>query len=101
MAQTKQLEKNIPGAIGLVNKLDYNAKIAEIENKVPSISGLARNAALTAIESKITNISSLIKKQIITQNLLKRKRNLLIIITTNMLLLQNLTNFRQKFFMQD
>ena len=29
-----------------------NAKIAEIEGKIPSISGLATSAALTAVEKK-------------------------------------------------
>ena len=66
-----------------------------------SIDGLAANAALTAVENKISNISSLVKKAIITQKLLKLKRNLLIIITINTLLLQNLIRFQLKFLMQD
>ena len=32
---------------------DYNAKITEIEIKIPSISGLATSAALTAVKNKI------------------------------------------------
>ena len=35
----------------LVKKLYYNAKITEIENKIPSISGLATNAALIAVKN--------------------------------------------------
>ena len=66
-----------------------------------SIDGLAANAALTAVENKVPNISSLVKKAIITQKLLKLKRNLLIIITINTLLLQNLISFQLKFLMQD
>ena len=31
----------------LLTKTDYNAKITEIESKIPSISGLATNVALT------------------------------------------------------
>ena len=59
----------------LLKKTDYNAKITEIEGKIPSIRGLATNAALTAVENKIPNISNLIKKkQIITQKLLKLKK---------------------------
>ena len=65
------------------------------------IDGLAANAALTAVENKISNISSLVKKAIITQKLLKLKRNLLIIITINTLLMQNLIRFQLKFLMQD
>ena len=36
----------------LVKKLDYNVKVTEIENKIPTISGLATNAALTVVENK-------------------------------------------------
>ena len=57
-----ELEKKIPDSGGLVKKLDHNAKITEIESKIPSISGLASNAALTVVENKIPNISSLVKK---------------------------------------
>ena len=72
---------------GLVKKTD-NAKITEIENKIPSISRVATNFVLTALENEIPNISSLVKKkQIITQKLLKLKRNLLIITMINILLL--------------
>ena len=45
----------------LKKKTDYNAKITEIEGKIPSINGLATNAALRTIENKIPNISSLVK----------------------------------------
>ena len=80
----------IPDTIGLFNKTDYNAKITEIENKIPSISGLATNAALTTVENKIPNNSSLVKNQTATQKLVKLKRNLLIMIMINILLSQNL-----------
>ena len=33
-----------------------------MENKIPSISGLATNAALTAVENKMPDISSSVKK---------------------------------------
>ena len=46
----------------MLKKLDYNAKITEIENKISSISGFATNAALTTVKNKVPNI----KKQIIT-----------------------------------
>ena len=72
-------------------KPNYNNKITEVE-KTPSISGLATNEALNAVENKIPNISSIVKKQIITQKLLELKTNSLIIIMTNMLLLQSLIN---------
>ena len=62
-ANKKEVEKKILDAIGLVKKTDYNAKIIEIEDKIPNISGLHTNAALTAVENKIPNISSLVKKK--------------------------------------
>ena len=46
----------------LLKKTDYNAKINEIENKIPSIFGLATTAALTALENKIPGVSDLVKK---------------------------------------
>ena len=101
----KELENKIPDTKELVKKLDCNAKIAEIENKIRSISALATNAALTTVEDKIPNIRSLVKKkQIMTQKMLqlkRLKRNLLVMIMTNTLLLQNSISFQQKFLIQD
>ena len=57
-----ELENWIPDTSELVEKLDYNAKITRIENKIPSVSGLTTNAALTTTENKIPNISSLVKQ---------------------------------------
>ena len=48
--------------MGLLKKKTDNKKITEIENKIPSISGLVTDAALTAVENKIPDVSSLIKK---------------------------------------
>ena len=64
-----KLKKKIPDASKLVKKTDYNAKITEIDGKIPSISGLATTSALIAVENKIPNIISLgKKKQIMTKN---------------------------------
>ena len=65
------LEKTL---VGLLKKLDYNAKITEIENKISSISGFATNAALTTVENKVPNIKSLVKKQIITSLMITSQR---------------------------
>ena len=54
-----------------LKKTNFNAKVTEIENKIPSISGLATNSALTAVENKIPNVSNLVKKQISILRLLK------------------------------
>ena len=46
----------------LVKKLNYNAKITEIENKIPSTRSLAKTSSLTSVENKIPSISSLVKE---------------------------------------
>ena len=45
-----------------LKKTDLNAKITEIESKIPNITGLATNSALTAVENKTPDISTLVKK---------------------------------------
>ena len=57
------MENKVPNTSRLVEKLNYNAKITEMEIKTASISGLATNTTLTAVENKIPNISSLVKKK--------------------------------------
>ena len=52
----------IPNTSAFLKKTDYSSKITEIENKMPSISGLAINSALTADKNKITNVSGLVTK---------------------------------------
>ena len=46
----------------MVKKADFNSKIAEVEDKIPSISGLTTSSALTTVENKIPNVKSLAKK---------------------------------------
>ena len=76
--------------------------ISEIESKIPSITGLATNTALTAVGHKMPDVSSLVKKKkIITQKLVKLKKDLLIIIITNVLLLQNLIRLQNKSLIRD
>ena len=59
------------------------AKHTELENKIPDVNSLATKTALIAVENKIPNASNLVKKQTITQKILKLKKNLLIIIIDN------------------
>ena len=73
-----------------MSNLVKKAKLTELENKIPDVSSLETKTALTAVETKIAGVSSLVKNQIITQKLLKLKRNLLIIIMINILLLLSL-----------
>ena len=46
----------------VVKKTDNNAKIAEIENKIPDISNLATKTALNTVENKIPDTRGLVKK---------------------------------------
>ena len=57
-----KIDKKIRDVSDFVKKTDFNAKVTEIEGKIPSISGLATNLSLTAVENKIPDISSLVKK---------------------------------------
>ena len=57
-----KIDKRIPYFSSLVRNTDFNAKVNEIESKLPSISGLDTNSALAAVENKIPDVSSLVKK---------------------------------------
>ena len=89
----------------VVKKGVYNARIKNIEDKVPDITNLASNAslntiinevkgeipnistALTSAKNKIINVINLVKKLILTQELVKLKvKVLLIMIMINILL---------------
>ena len=85
-----EIENKIPNTSDLVKKADYNTKITEIEGKIPNVSSLATKTALTAVEIKYLMLVVLLRKQIMTQKLLKLKRNVLIIIMINIIRLQNL-----------
>ena len=45
-----------------IKETDYNAKITEIEDKIPDISNLAAETALNTVANKIPNTSGLVKK---------------------------------------
>ena len=85
----------------LVKKTDYNAKLSEIESKIPSIRGLPTTSVLTEIENKIPICNLVKRKQIMIQKLGKLKIKFLIIIMINVLLLQNSISIQQKFLMED
>ena len=46
----------------IVKKTDYNAKITEIDGKIPDISNLITKTALSTVENKIPDTSGLVKK---------------------------------------
>ena len=84
-------DKKIPDTSDLAKKADLNAIITEIENKMPSITGLATNSALTAAENKIPAVSSLEKKTDYNTKISEIENKINDQLMTNILLLQNLT----------
>ena len=46
----------------LVNKIDYNANLKDIKDKIPIINTLATTAALTVVENQILDVSGLVKE---------------------------------------
>ena len=63
--------KKIPGVTSLVKKTDFNAKVTEIDGKIPDVSGLVTKYASTVVENKIPDVNNLVKKQILIPKLLK------------------------------
>ena len=59
--------KNYLTLVDLLKQKTYDIKIAKIDSKIPSFSGLATNYTLTAVENRIPDVSSLVKKQIMIQ----------------------------------
>ena len=84
-----------------LKRTDFNSKITEVEGKIPSISGLATTSALTAVKNKIPDSSSLVKKTDYETKISDIEKKILIMIMTNILLLQNLILWLQGFLMQD
>ena len=51
-AKIKNIEDKIPDISNLATKTNLNTKINEVKNKIPSINGLATTFALTIVENK-------------------------------------------------
>ena len=93
-----ELEIKIPDMTEFIKK----TKLTELEIEIPGVSSLATKTTLTAVENKIPSVSILVKKkQTMAQNLVSLKRNLVIIIMTNILLFQSLILQPLMFLMQD
>ena len=61
-AKIKNIEDKIPDITNLATTTTLNAKINEVKNKILNITDLATTADLTAVENKIRNVSNLVKK---------------------------------------
>ena len=64
----------------VVKKTDYNAKITEIENKIPDISNLATKTALNIVKNKILDTSGLLKKTDYNTEIMKIEGKILILV---------------------
>ena len=101
-AQIKNIQDKILDTTNLPANASLNAKINEVKGEIHNITNLATTTtALTAVENEIPNVSNLVEKQIITQNLVKLKMKLLLImIIINILLFKSLVSQQQKILMQ-
>ena len=61
-AKIKNIEDKIPDITNLATKTTLNTKTNDVKTEISSISGLAATSALTAIENKIPNVSNIVKK---------------------------------------
>ena len=61
-AKIKNIEDKIPDVTKFATDASLNAKINEVKGKIPSITNLAATRALTAVENKIPSVIDLVKK---------------------------------------
>ena len=61
-AKIKNIEDKMPDITNLATNTTLNAKINEVKNKIPNITNLATTTGLTVVENKIHNVSNLVKK---------------------------------------
>ena len=73
-AKIQNIEDKIPNITNWATKTTLNAKVNEVKGEIPSITDLATTTVLTAVKNKIPNINNLVKKLTITQKLMKLKR---------------------------
>ena len=85
------VKEKISSITNLATTTAVNTKINQVKDKIPNIINLAATTtAIPAVENKIPSVTNLVKKNlIITQKLMKLKRNFLIMIVINVLTLQN------------
>ena len=63
-AKMKNIEGKVPDNTNLPTNASLNAKINEVKGEIPSITNLTTTAALTIVENKIPNVSNLVKKTV-------------------------------------
>ena len=61
-AKIKNIEDKIPDITNLATKASLNAKINEVKSEIPSITNLATKASFNAVENRIPSVNNLAKK---------------------------------------
>ena len=61
-SKLKNIDDKIPSITNLATTTALIIKINKVKNKIPNITNLATTNALTAVEIKILNVSNLVKK---------------------------------------
>ena len=61
-AKLKNMEDKIPDITNLATKTTLNARINEVKREIPSITNVAPKTALNAVKHKIPSVSNLVKK---------------------------------------
>ena len=61
-AKIKNIEDKIPDITNIATKTNLNAKINEVKAEIPSITNLTTTTALTSVKNKIPNVSYLVRK---------------------------------------
>ena len=75
-AKIKNIEDKIPDITNLATNSSLNAKVNEVKGEIPNITNLATAAALTTNKNKISNIRNLVKKLTATQKSMKLKKKI-------------------------
>ena len=61
-AKIKNIEDKIPDITNLASNASLNAKINEVNGEIPTTTNFATTAALTTVEDKIPNVRNLVRK---------------------------------------
>ena len=61
-AKIKNIEDKIPDITNLATNASLNAKINEVKCEIPNITNLTTTTALTTVENKTPNVSNFVKK---------------------------------------
>ena len=78
-AKIENIEDKIPDITKLATKTTATAKINEIKSEIPNINNLATTTAFTTVKYKVPNISNLVDKLTKTQKLMTLKKILTIL----------------------